>query len=114
MDVALLYFDDCPNHQHAEENLAAALIESGAGEVVIRRQRVGTVEEAERFGFLGSPTILIDGVDPFAAPGASPGLSCRVYRTEDGPAGAPTVAQIRQALATHTPAGLRAPTRRGP
>lgn len=31
----------------------------------------------------GSPTLLIDGVDPFAAPGLTAGLSCRLYTTDD-------------------------------
>jgi hypothetical protein len=53
---------------------------------------------AERVGFRGSPTILIDGRDPFAT-GAEPiGMSCRVFRTEDGAQGAPTEAQLREVL----------------
>jgi hypothetical protein len=34
----------------------------------------------------------------FAEPDAGVGLSCRVYRTPDGLAGAPTVVQLRTAL----------------
>lgn len=98
MTVTLLYFPGCPNWQAADTNLRAALEEAGA-DVAVRRQVVDTVEDAERHGFLGSPTILIDGRDPFAEPGAVPGLSCRVYRTVAGVAGAPTVAQLRTALA---------------
>ena len=64
----------------------------------VRRQFVGTVEDAQRLGFLGSPTVLIDGGDPFAEPGATPGLACRIYRTDGGLAGAPTVTQLRAAL----------------
>ena len=60
------------------------LAELGVTHVVLRRELVDTVEEAERVGFLGSPTILIDGTDPFDAPGATPGLSCRLYRTDTG------------------------------
>ena len=36
--------------------------------------------EAARLGMTGSPTILLDGADPFAAAGAVPGLSCRIHR----------------------------------
>ena len=47
----------------------------------------------------GSPTLLIDGRDPFAVPGAGPALACRLYETEDGRLyGAPTVAALRRAL----------------
>ena len=35
-------------------------------------------EEAARYGMQGSPTILIDGRDPFAEPGAAASLSCRL------------------------------------
>ncbi|WP_435060120.1 hypothetical protein [Streptomyces sp. bgisy060] len=54
--------------------------------------------EAVRSGFTGSPTILIDGHDPFAEPGAVPSLACRIYRTPNGPAGAPDIDQLSQAL----------------
>jgi len=54
---------------------------------------------AERIGFRGSPTILVDGRDPFAT-GIEPiGMSCRVFRTEQGAQGAPTEAQLRKVLA---------------
>ena len=32
----------------------------------------------------GSPTLLADGVDPFARPGQQPSLSCRLYLDEHG------------------------------
>jgi len=55
------------------------------------RHLVETFDEAERVGFHGSPSILIDGVDPFADAGAGAGigLACRINQTPDGPAGAP-------------------------
>ena len=98
MTVTLLYFPGCPNWQTADANLRAAIAETDA-DIAVQRRVVNSVEDAERHGFLGSPTILIDGRDPFAEPGAVPGLSCRVYRTDAGVAGAPTVAQLRTALA---------------
>ncbi len=55
-------------------------------------------EEAERTGFRGSPSILIDGADAFADPDAPVGLSCRVYQTPHGPTGSPTLDQLREAL----------------
>jgi len=49
----------------------------------------------------GSPTLLIDGVDPFGPPDQRPSLSCRLYRDAAGrPAGAPSVEALRQALET--------------
>ena len=96
MDITLLYFDGCPNWQVADQRLAA--IAAGRADVMVTRHRVETLEEAERVGFHGSPSILVDGVDLFAEPGAGVGLSCRLYRTPEGLSGAPTVDQLRAAL----------------
>jgi len=87
MDITLLYFDDCPNWKVAEERLVAIAAERT--DLTVTRHLVDTVEEAERVGFHGSPSILMDGADVFADPGAGVGLSCRVYRTPGGLAGAP-------------------------
>ena len=96
MDIALLYFDDCPNWKIADERLA--VIAAERPDLTVSRHLVDTLEEAERVGFHGSPSILLNGVDVFAGPDAGVGLSCRVYRTPDGPAGAPTIEQHRAAL----------------
>lgn len=96
MDIVLLYFDDCPNWKVADERLAAIAAERA--DLTVTRHLVDTLEEAERVGFHGSPSILVDGVDVFAEPDAGVGLSCRVYRTAGGLAGAPTVEQLRTAL----------------
>jgi len=47
----------------------------------------------------GSPTVLVDGRDPFAAPGTPASVSCRLYQDEGGRAqGAPSLTRLRQAL----------------
>jgi hypothetical protein len=47
----------------------------------------------------GSPTLLLDGIDPFAVAGQRPSLSCRLYRDPDGRAdGAPSVDALRNAI----------------
>lgn len=94
MKITLQYFDDCPNWSVAEQRLRLALVELGLPDHVIDHQRVESPEDAERVGFGGSPTILIDGVDPFADPTGPAGYACRVYAGD----AAPTVAQLRQAL----------------
>jgi len=51
-------------------------------------------------GLHGSPTVLVDGTDPFAAPGQRASMSCRLY--DNGPGrleGAPSVGRLRQAIA---------------
>jgi hypothetical protein len=96
MDVTLLYFDDCPHWLVAHERLTELAGEFP--EMSISRHIVDTQEEAERTAFRGSPSILIDGVDPFADEDDPVGLSCRVYQTPDGPSGSPTVDQLRDSL----------------
>ncbi len=98
MDIELLYFTGCPNWEIADERLAVVL--AGRPDVTLTRHLVESAEEAERRGFHGSPSILVDGIDVFADEDAAVGLSCRVYRTPDGPAGAPTVEQLRAAIAS--------------
>ncbi|NMM30992.1 MAG: thioredoxin family protein [Cellulomonas sp.] len=95
MDISLLYFDGCPNWKTTAERLT--VIAAERPEITVIRHLVETVEDAERVAFHGSPSILIDGVDPFA--GAGVGLACRIYQTPQGPAGSPTLEQLRSAVA---------------
>jgi hypothetical protein len=98
VDVTLLYFDDCPNWQVADERLRQALGLAGRDDVHVERRLVVTPDQAEAAGFRGSPTVLINGRDPFAEPDAPAGLSCRVYGTAPGLTGAPTVEQLLAVL----------------
>ncbi|MFI1168613.1 hypothetical protein ACH4UM_34875 [Streptomyces sp. NPDC020801] len=103
MRITLLTVPDCPNAPMVEERLARAL---DGREVDVQRVEVGDPEQAARLGMTGSPTVLIDGLDPFAVPGAPASLSCRLYRGPDGRAeGAPSVADLRRALADADAAG---------
>lgn len=96
MRVTLQYFDGCPNWKETEAHLETLRTE-GFG-VVIDHQLIETPEAAERHGFRGSPTVLVDGVDPFADADAPVGLACRVYATEAGYAGSPSLDQLRTVL----------------
>lgn len=95
MKVELLYFDDCPNWKVAAERLDDV---AGGRGVTVERRQVTTPEEAEAARFRGSPTILIDGEDPFSSGDEPFGLACRMYQTPDGPAGSPTTGQLEAAL----------------
>ena len=98
MELALLTVPACPNAAAFEERLAAAL--AGHPTVVVRRREVADEREAAEAGMHGSPTLLINGVDPFAPPGQVTSLSCRLYRDAAGHlAGTPPVEALRQALA---------------
>ena len=97
LELTLLTVPDCPNAAVFEEQLAAAL--AGRSKVVVRRREIADEREAAEAGMHGSPTLLINGVDPFAAPGQAPGLACRLYRDATGrPARAPSVEAIRRAV----------------
>ena len=101
VDVVLQYFDDCPNWRVVDEDLRSLADEFA--DMTVTHRLVDTPEEADRVGFRGSPTVLVNGVDPFATE-ADPvgGLSCRVYPTPEGPAGSPTLEQLRRALGART------------
>lgn len=109
MQLTVLAVADCPNAPVLEDRLAA--VAGGRAGVLVSREMISSADEAARRGMHGSPTLLIDGADPFAEPGQQPSMSCRLYRDEDGQAsGAPTAGQlqrvIEQALATAGPDGL--------
>lgn len=93
--LQLLYFPECPNWCLADERLREIASRLGLS---IEHKLVTTSEEAERVSFRGSPTLLIDGVDPFAVGDEPIGLTCRLYRTPDGHAGAPTTEQMATAI----------------
>jgi hypothetical protein len=98
VNVSLLYFHGCPNWTIADERLREALGSVGRGRTRVRYRRISTPEEAEAQQFRGSPTVLVNGRDPFLNHQSPVGLSCRVYRTPDGLAGLPTVEQLVEAL----------------
>ena len=95
MEIVIRYFEGCPNVAKAEERVVAAL--SGR-DVPITRQLVGTQAQAEVLGFRGSPTILIDGVDPWEDPSAPVGFACRLYPSVDGLDGAPSVEELKRSM----------------
>ena len=97
--VVLQYFEGCPGWQTATDRLREALRLAGMGELEIQLQEVATPEEAARVGFGGSPTILFNGVDLFVDASPGVGYACRLYRTEAGAEGAPSLSQLTERLA---------------
>ena len=91
MTITILYFDGCPNWELARERvIEAARLVDARDEIELRR--VESPEEGEQAGFAGSPTILIDGSDPF--PTGATGFACRLYGGEH----APSVAELVRLL----------------
>ena len=60
--IEFLYFDGCPSHEQALRNLKDTLQSLGL-ETEPRSIRVESPEAAKKLGFLGSPSIKINGVD---------------------------------------------------
>jgi hypothetical protein len=83
--LELLYWDGCPSHPQALRELRAALEQLGRGDETVALTKIATEAQAAQRGFIGSPTLLIDGVDAVPAPAGEPtGLTCRLYRRRDG------------------------------
>lgn len=99
MQITLQYFDECPNWELANERVTSALSRLGMRATDdVTYEVVDTPEKAEAVGFRGSPTILVNGVDPFADPADPIGLCCRLFATPSGLAGSPTVDQLMHAI----------------
>jgi len=98
MRLQVLHVPDCPNTGVLTARLDGLL--TGRGDVVVEYEVIRDEREAAARGMTGSPTLLIDGTDPFGA-GRAPSMSCRVYFDESGAvAGAPSEAELREALAS--------------
>lgn len=97
MTIELVYFEDCPHWKLARQRLDEAIAAIGSDRMAVRLHPVTTPEEGEAAGLRGSPTMLINGQDPFQdAPSAA--WSCRLYRNQNGIEGAPSVQELTAAL----------------
>lgn len=93
--VELEYFPDCPNWRSADERVRLVAERHG---LTVEYRIVDSIEQAELLGFRGSPTILVDGRDPFVTGDEPSGLSCRLFATPEGRAGSPTIEQLERAF----------------
>lgn len=97
MHLTVLAVLGCPNAPVLHDRLAAVI--DGRAGVSMSHEVISSEHEAARWGMHGSPTLLIDGVDPFAQPGQPTSMSCRLYRDDSShPTGAPSASQLRQAI----------------
>jgi hypothetical protein len=98
MHVDVLVVPDCPQAETTTHVVRRTLDELGLTDVRVTTTVVTSQAQAEKLGFVGSPTVMIDGRDPFADPARSPGLACRLYRDETALTGTPPAARLRRAL----------------
>lgn len=95
MKLEILQVPDCPNVPVLEERIRQA---AGVAVEIVHRV-IHDPDQAAAAGMAGSPTLLVDGRDPFATAGQPPSLSCRLYPSASGGlTGAPSIAMLRTAL----------------
>lgn len=99
MLIEVLYFKDCPNHPATTQRVREAIKQAGVHADVWERE-LAPEDDAAKLKFLGSPTVLVDGVDvePAARCRTDFGFSCRKYF---GGAGVPPVEMIVAAIREH-------------
>jgi mercuric ion transport protein len=99
-DVVLLYERSCPNVGEARANLERALLAAKL-DVRWREVDIDGPKTPPNWRALGSPTILVDGVDIVRGAPAE-GATCRLYERHGRFARTPSVDQIVSYLRTHS------------
>src|SRR5688572_4959895 len=94
MTIDILYFQGCPNHQPAFERVRDVIQQEGIA-ADVNEIEVPDEPAAKKVGFLGSPTIRVNGIDiePAARNLKESGFACRCYS-----GGLPPIEMIRAAL----------------
>ncbi len=98
MDVELLAIADCPHTAAAADLLRQRLTELGMPGQPVRITVITDDVHARERGFPGSPTFLIDGVDPYGQPSQPAALACCLYDTPAGRRPIPDATRLRHAL----------------
>ena len=107
MQAEILYIADCPNRLPARRQVDRLLAESGIS-CLVDEVEVADTQAARRLGFVGSPTIRIDGRD--VSPPVSPApaaLACRTYEVDGRFSGTPSDDVIRAAIARSAASGTQ-------
>src|SRR5215467_15307633 len=99
MKIEVLYFDGCPNHKPAIERVRQVMAEEGLSAEVLE-VKVSEPSIAQKIGFLGSPSIRVNGLDvePGARRKRAYGMMCRTYAVNGQTEGLPSREMLRQAM----------------
>ena len=99
LKIEILYFDGCPNHLPAVERVRTVLQEMNLPDVVVE-VKITDPATAKPLRFLGSPTVLIDGLDiePAARDSDQFGFGCRTYLSEGRRDGLPAKELVQAAI----------------
>ena len=103
MTIDILYHEACTHHPRTIQDVQHVLAEEGI-EADVRYINVTNEEGAQRRGFAGSPTIIINGEDIEPVPQQELGHtrgSCRVYHHEGKLLVTPHKELIRKAVRKH-------------
>jgi hypothetical protein len=103
MKIEVLYFDGCPNHKPAVERVRQVLAEEGLSAEVLE-VNVNESSIAQKVGFLGSPSIRVNGLDvePAARSERACGMRCRTYSVNGRIEGLPSREMLRHAMCDST------------
>src|SRR6266478_6624861 len=99
MKIEILYFDGCPNHKPAVERVRQLLREEDVSAEVLE-VNVSDASIAQRVGFLGSPSVRVNGLDvePETRAAREYGMMCRTYSVDGRREGLTSREMLRQAI----------------
>lgn len=100
MKIQFLYFNGCPSYKQGLENLKQVLRELSISED-FEMINIDSDDKAKEYNFIGSPTIRInkEDIDPKAREVKITGYKgCRIYQTEEGIKGAPTIKMLKKVI----------------
>lgn len=99
MRIEVLYISGCPNHPPAVK-LAREALKLECASADVAELEVKDADAAQAVGFLGSPTIRVDGQDVESSARSSKafGFTCRTYLVGAARVGVPPVEWIRAAI----------------
>lgn len=102
MNIEVLFIEGCPNYESAIARIREALRSLGRADE-IRQIEIRTNAEAEAAGFLGSPTIRVNGLDiePWARTAQNFGIGCRTYVDGSNLSGVPPLDLLSRAIESH-------------
>src|SRR5712692_3740684 len=99
MKIEVLYFEGCPNHKPAVARIDEIVKAEGVS-AEISEVNVPDASTAHEVGFLGSPSIRVNGMDGELAARAAReyGMMCRTYVVNGKREGLPSREMLRQAI----------------
>ena len=104
MKITVLYVEDCPNLEPVMEQLNQIIKNKGCT-CEVEAVLVTSEVKAQELGFHGSPTILINGQDPFPHEENASGLTCRRYKNHNSDgnhiSGFPSMEDLEKVIPDH-------------